>query len=406
MFKKMLESRVGFTASSYWVTFCGLLREVALLSVLSPAQMGVWRAIITIQTYSKYGALNYPSVLIYRGRPKYLVESYLSMLIPLIFLLAFFTLPMLMALAWLSVGDIGGIGVYALIFSIIFVTCLNHILNSISMSIDKIGSVSLYQFVTPLLFLVGLLILPDYSIGSLLVLLLVSMLSSCVIYKDSILVLFSSIRRDGVSKIKRSIKCWSLHKFNFSTLVASISFTLFFSSEIWLIQYFAGNEYLGYFSVVVVFVNMATMAAASIVAFIFAKESSKIKSNRSYLNSLSIKLFLATTLISVVGCFLLDELVRLFFTEYSPSMVMLFTYVICIPFLALRNTTLTSMLANGWGGYSGFWTFALLVIKVFVSSVLYELGGIELMMWSLVMLNIIYGLKCVFMSNLCLMRKV
>ena len=391
---KRFRKEALYTLSSYWISLVGLVRESILISMLTPAQLGLWRLLLTFQGYCKYISLNASDLCVYRGKPKGLVEKYYRDVISIITLLLMLIAPMFAfwASKYIQLGVSSGVKVLIIGLLSVFIVYTN-VFCSLALSKKDFSSITLFQFTSPVILVLGLLIMGVSSgIELALTLVVANGLSLICYYKYFYSTYSYTITAFKYLKIKVRSYVVML-KMSANNLTASLSFAIFHTCEVWLIESKFGLSAVGFFSVVLVFTNIANLGSSALSTILFATHTNRIKCDGRFLIKVSLVSTVIVMLIALIGFYVLGYLINTLFVNYSPVLTILAIYSFCIPFLAIRNFGLTNIIANKNGTVFGFYTLILASVKI-TTLVLVEQSQTDFFI-TVVLFNITYGISSI-----------
>lgn len=387
----MKKPKLLYSLSIYWMSLVGLVRESILISILTPAQLGVWRLILTIQMYSKYLALNSSTLIVYRGQVKNVINSYIKRVNCIISFLSL-SLCIIFSTVLSNILPIEGnyFYIWFALFSLSAFNIATNYFTSINLALKNFTKLAIFQFISPICMLVLIFIIrphDDLTIVSLVV--LSCAIPTLVFIKDFLSVVKYHKATYAYLKIKvRSLLV--IIKSSMGNLFAPLSFTMFHTSEVWMMQSKFDIALVGYFSIILVFTNVSNLSASVFSTFMFAKDPLKTKSDTGFLCKKLIQVFSLVSVSVLIGNELILNLIPNYYPNYAEMVPYLAIYSFCIPFLSLRNVSLTSAISQNIGFLVGMFTVTLLIFKVVFSQFFIEEK--ESFFLSITIFNIIYGI--------------
>lgn len=389
--------KLFYTFSIYFNSLLGVGREIFLISLLTPTQLGLWRIIITLQGYCKFLGLNAPSLIIYRGQIKGLVNAYSKSVVNFLILTSLLFVPIFSLLSIHLLPDSSqNLLVFIMVFLLACVVVISNYLTSFALSCKNLRCLSFYQILSPVILVLLLWFIPSINLSSLFLVVIFSSLIPLIFFKDEIKKAVSSCSFKTLIFLLcnfRRVKV--LFSTSLNNLAAPLAFSIFHTSEIWVAGSNYGLQTVGYLSVIFVFVNVANMSASIFSTFMLAFRKEEVKLGGRFLLFNSVKVFVITIFVVITGLFFFWFITNFYFDKYLDILSYLFIYALCIPFLAIRNVTLTSIIANNDGIKFSIVLMPLILVKIIS---IYFFAESEYMFFVLsVIFNIIFGIVSILL---------
>ena len=377
-----------FTLSTYVNSALGLLRDVLLLSVLDSSQLGIWRVFLTVQANSKYLAVGLPGTLVYRALPMGKVDSYLRSIFPIILCYMLLLLPFFLLIFWNvlpeSVKNIEFLTLLAVLCVLVVAT---NLVNSIYTASKDFKALIAMQLMPPIvvlaIFFFNSDITPRVMIWSL------AAGSSCS------LLFFNKDVRGSLHfyKVWRYVTRFKvLSSLSIKIMLPSFAFTLFQTVDVVMVGALLGAKEVGQLSISLTFASIAGLASMVFSTFVFVNDPGKIKESRSYMYRMSGINFFVGVGVCLVGYFFAVYVIKEYLQQHTEALIVLSAIAFSVPFLALRNLTITYIITKGAELKFSFMLVLLIVFKLLMFKIFYQ----EYWYFVIMIFNVFFGLFCIF----------
>jgi len=360
---------VIFTIFKYIATIINSIKGFFIAAILEPVTFGFWTITMSIVGYFRYSNFGVSAFIYYRANlscytnkyKDYLYLSFVRITIPIsiIFTIYYYFL--------VDVFIEESKFLYLSIFSFSIVLQQVYITNITRLKIErKMSEVASLDVKYSLLsFVLYILLTYYFDIQGLFVAFLFSLIIvNFIVFKG----LNPKILHRNVDFHSKKFRTFI--KNSVVTIFPSVVYYLFIYLDLWLISYYYGLEYAGYFGIYLSFMNLVILAPSSISTYMYSMFSREIKSNINSALKVATVNFIVSLIIAIIGYQMLEFLVSNYLEKYTESLLLINILLFSLPFLSIRNILGNFFIANKKTLFHNMGTILFILIKFFVFLIL------------------------------------
>lgn len=328
-------SLLVFIIANYSSLILNTFRGIAVIGLLSPASLGMYRLIFTLTSYFRYYNLGLNSLAYYRSAITRSQDIYTLLLRKTNYFLAFWMSLIFCVtfsvIYWKELWTLQYSDLPFYLFFILFYTQKSETLVTIfklHLRFNDINKVSLFLALLSLLFVLSLAYKFDLR-GAIVGMALATIGS--YYYQTSLY-----DKRD-ISPITFSIKRYLIiFKSGLLNFLPGLSNVVFTTVEVWICSAIFGLKETGYYSISLTIISFILLFNSSFGVYIFSKYPNKIKNDKRFTLRIAVLSFVATAILSFLIYHVFVVAVERFYPQYNAVVSILKVGLFSVPFITLR----------------------------------------------------------------------